>query len=47
MMRRTNIFLHAGHMKKIDALAKSRGLKAAQLVRIAIAEFLQEARKAK
>ena len=45
MIRRTNIFLHSGHMKELDALAKSRGLRAAQLVRVAILEYLQRERR--
>ena len=46
-MKRTNIFLHSEHMKSMNRLAQAMGLKTAQLVRVAIAEFLRrEARKA-
>ena len=46
MIRRTTIFLNPEHMKQLDALGRSTGLKAAQLARIAIAEYLRrEARK--
>ena len=41
MLKQTTIWLHEGHMKKMFALAQSRGLRRAHLVRIAIAEFLR------
>ena len=46
MLRQTTIFLHDGHMKKLKVLAESRGIKTAQLLRLAIADYLgREARK--
>jgi hypothetical protein len=45
-MRRTNIWMHTGHLAEMEALAKARGLKVAQLVRIAVQEYIRrEARK--
>jgi hypothetical protein len=45
-LRRTTIFLHAGHMVALDKLARSRGLRNAHLVRLAILEYLRrETRK--
>jgi predicted transcriptional regulator len=41
MLKQTTIWLHDGHMKKLGALAQSRGLKRAQLVRIAILDYLR------
>ena len=46
MLKQTTIWLHDGHMKKMGAIAQSRGLKTAQLIRIAIGEYLRrETRK--
>jgi hypothetical protein len=46
MLRPTCILVNDGHMEKLTALAESRGLKCAQLVRLAIVEFLRrETRK--
>lgn len=45
MLRITSIWLQSQHMQQLDALAKSRGLKAAQLVRLAVAEYLQRERR--
>jgi 16S rRNA U516 pseudouridylate synthase RsuA-like enzyme len=41
MFKQTTVFLHAGHMKQLKTLAESRGIKTAQLLRIAIAEYLR------
>jgi hypothetical protein len=40
MLRKTSIFLNTGDMKKVADIGKVRGLRPAQLVRIAIAEWL-------
>ena len=45
MLRKLNIWVDATHMKKLTMLAKSKGLKTAQLVRLAIAEYLERAQK--
>lgn len=46
-MKRTTIFLNPAHTKQLAALGKSRGLKAAPLVRIAIAEYIKRERRKK
>jgi hypothetical protein len=43
MLRKTSIFLNAEDHKRLSAIGKVRGLKPAQLVRIAITEFLRRA----
>jgi predicted transcriptional regulator len=46
MLKQTTVFLHNEHMKKLKALAESRGIKTAQLLRVAIADYLRrETRK--
>lgn len=45
MLRPTTMFMNDAHMKKMRVLAESRGLKMAQIVRIAIAEYLRRNRK--
>jgi hypothetical protein len=46
MLRRTNVFLQSDHIERLAVIGKSRGLKTAQLIRIAIAEYLRrETRK--
>jgi hypothetical protein len=47
MLRQTTIWLHSGHMKKLAMLADARGLKAAQLIRVAIAEYIRRERRKK
>jgi len=47
MLRRTNVFLQRDHLEKLGALGKSRGLKTAQLIRIAIADYLRRAARQK
>ena len=45
-MQRHTVFMHNGHLKQLRAIAEDRGLKTAQLIRIAIVEFLRrETRK--
>jgi len=41
MLRQTTVWLHTEHMRRLDVLAKNRGLKASQLVRLAIREYLE------
>ncbi len=41
MFRQTTVFLHAGHMKRLKTLAESQGIKTAQLLRIAVADYLR------
>jgi hypothetical protein len=40
-LKQTTIWLHDGHMKLLTKLAKIKGLKTAQLVRLAVAEYLK------
>jgi hypothetical protein len=40
-MKRLCLYVHEPHMKQIERIAKSKGLKSAQLVRLAIAEYLE------
>lgn len=47
MLRKTTIFLHDAQMKELGALAKSRGLRSAHFVRLAIAELLLRERRKK
>ena len=47
MLKQTTIWLHSEHMKAMGTLAKSQGLKSAQLVRIAIGEYLRRAARQK
>ncbi len=46
MLRRTTIFLPDEEMKQLRALGKSQGLKPAQMVRLAIHDYLRRAAKA-
>lgn len=41
MLKKLNIWVDVAHMRKLTALARIKGLKAAQLVRLAIAEYLE------
>lgn len=46
-MRRYTQFMNRKHLKKLHAIGEVRGLKVAQLVRMAVAEFIgREARRA-
>lgn len=47
MLRQTTVFLHTGHMKKLTALAEAQGLKTAQLLRIAVADYLRRSARQK
>lgn len=47
MLKQHTVFLHVGHMKKMTALAESQGLKTAQLLRIAVADYLRRAARQK
>lgn len=44
-MHRTAIFMNPKHMAQLRALGEPQGLKPAQLVRIAIAQFLSRERR--
>jgi hypothetical protein len=44
-LRRLNVFVDIAHMKRLSALAKTKGLKPSQLVRLAIAEYLERNEK--
>jgi hypothetical protein len=44
MLKQTTIFLHSKHMKELAVLARSQGIKTAQLVRVILAEHLRRAR---
>ena len=41
MLRKTSIFLNGADNKRLSVIGKVRGLKPAQLVRIAISEWLR------
>lgn len=40
-MKRTTVFINSDHLKQLSALGATRGLKAAQLFRIAVDEYLR------
>jgi len=40
-MRKLNVYVDPKHMKQLAAIGKTKGLKVAQLVRLAIAEFVE------
>jgi hypothetical protein len=46
MLRRTTLYLHNGQMTELAALGKPQGLKPAQMVRLAIHDYLRRAAKA-
>jgi hypothetical protein len=41
MLRPTSLYVNDGHMKRMATLAEAKGLALAQLVRVAIAEYLR------
>ena len=41
MLHRTNIFLETKHLKHLAVLGQARGLKTAQTIRLAIADFIR------
>lgn len=45
MLRRTNVFLDSKILKELEVIGKGMGLKTAQVIRVALAEFVK-ARKA-
>ena len=47
MLKQTTIFLHSGHMTQLKVLAEGQGLKTAQLLRIAVADYLRRAARTK
>jgi len=45
-MQRTNVYLDERRLKQLEAIGKEKGLKVAQLIRLAIAEYCnREGRK--
>jgi len=40
MLKRVSIFLDTDHSKKLATIAKRKGLKVSQLIRLAISEFI-------
>ncbi len=40
MLKRVNVFLDTEHSKKLASIGKKKGLKVAQLVLLAIAEYI-------
>ena len=44
LMKRTNFFVAPEHMKELEEVARRKGLKVAQLVRLAISEYLDRER---
>jgi hypothetical protein len=45
-MKRTTIWLNPAHMKELGTLGKSTGQRPAQLVRVAILEYIRRAKRA-
>ena len=45
VLRQTTMFVHAGQQAELTALAEASGLKTAQLVRLAISEYLKNHRE--
>jgi hypothetical protein len=45
-MKRTSLFLNPAHMKELAALGKSQGLRPAQLVRMAILQYIRREKRA-
>jgi len=45
MLKITTIYLDADHMKRLARLGTAKGLKPSQLVRLAIAEYLERVAK--
>jgi hypothetical protein len=41
MLRRLNVFVDPQHLKRLAVIAKKKGLKVAQLVRLSISEYLE------
>ena len=46
MLKRTNVYLDPKTLKQLEAIGRPQGLKTAQVIRIALAEYI-ERRKAK
>jgi len=46
MLKRTNVYLDTRTLKQLEALGRTQGLKTAQVIRMALAEYIQR-RKAK
>ena len=45
MLKRTNVYLDTKTLKQLEALGRTQGLKTAQVIRVALAEYI--ARKGK
>lgn len=45
MLKRLNVFVDPAHIKRLSILAKRKGLKTAQLIRLAISEYLERNEK--
>jgi hypothetical protein len=41
MLKRTNVFLDTKTLQELEAIGKSMGLKTAQVIRVALAEFVK------
>jgi antitoxin component of RelBE/YafQ-DinJ toxin-antitoxin module len=41
MLKRTNVFLDSKILKELEAIGKGMGLKTAQVIRVALAEFVK------
>jgi hypothetical protein len=46
MLKRTNVYLDTKVLKALEAIGRPAGLKTAQVIRVALAEYIQR-RKAK
>ena len=44
-LKQTSIWLHEDHMRQMAVVARQRGLKTAQLVRLVIVDFLRRSAK--
>lgn len=47
MLRRTNIYLDSKILKELEAIGKPLGLKVAQVVRLALSEFVKARKEGK
>jgi antitoxin component of RelBE/YafQ-DinJ toxin-antitoxin module len=45
MLKRSNVFLDTKILKELEAIGKSLGLKTAQVIRMALAEFVKARKK--
>jgi antitoxin component of RelBE/YafQ-DinJ toxin-antitoxin module len=47
MLKRTNVFLDTKTLKELEAIGKGLGLKTAQVIRMALAEFVKSRKEGK